>query len=336
MKVLILGYAEPGQMGAYLASAAKRLGLDYQIMDARQAETSNRFSQKFFWHLRGKRPAHIARFAAAVLEKCAVTKPSLVITTGGRAPLERLHIQKLSALGIKAINYSTDDPWNPVLYAPWFISALPAYNMIFTPRHANIDDFRRCGVRNLQYLPFAYDPEVHRPWPLGSPTSAPSDLLFVGGCDAERLPLISALVESGLNLALFGQYWNNHPQTHPHWRGIANQDTIRAASATAAVCLCLVRRANRDGHVMRSYEAASIGGCVLAEDTADHRELFGPNDCAVRYFKTTADLVQETRTLVNDPNTRGRLSMNLRKRMASRSDTYADRLRTMLSLSLKD
>ena len=63
------------------------------------------------------------------------------------------------------------------------------------------------------------------------------------------------------------------------------QVTIRAASASAKVCLCLVRRANRDGHTMRSFEAAAIGGCILAEDTADHREIFGPEDYAARYFR---------------------------------------------------
>jgi spore maturation protein CgeB len=336
MKVLIVGYAQPGQMGNYLASAANRLRLDYEIMDARNAETTNRFAQKFYWHLRGKRPAHLARFAAQVLEVCAASAPSVVITTGGRAPLERSHIERLRGMGIKVANYSTDDPWNPVLYAPWFVSALSAYDAVFTPRRANTDDFHRCGVQNLHYLPFAYDPDVHRPWPAGNPASASSDLLFVGGCDDERLPLISALAAAGLNLALFGRYWGNHAETFRHWRGMADQDTIRATSATAAICLCLVRRANRDGHVMRSFEAAAIGGCILAEDTPDHREIFGPNDGAVRYFKTTIDLVREARNLKADPDARGRLATALRKRMAVRSDTYTDRLTTMLRLSTPD
>lgn len=50
-----------------------------------------------------------------------------------------------------------------------------------TTRHANIEDFRSCGVRSVHYLPFAYDPDVHRPWPENIPTGAPRDVLFVGG-----------------------------------------------------------------------------------------------------------------------------------------------------------
>jgi spore maturation protein CgeB len=333
MKILIIGYSQPGQMGSYLASAADKLRLNYQIMDMSGAETNSRVVQSFYWRLRNKRPANLAWFASQVLQTCAVTRPTVAITTGGRAPLEGAHIQKLRSLGITVMNYSTDDPWNPVLRAPWFISALPYYNTIFTPRRSNLDDFYRCGVRDIHYLPFAYDPEVHRPWPEDRPPGAASDALFVGGCDAERLPLISAFAESGLNLALFGRYWNNHSKTRAHWRGVVDQDTIRAASATAAICLCLVRRANRDGHVMRSFEAAAIGGCILAEDTADHRELFGPEDLAVRYFKTIPEMVRQAKILMADPNLRWRLTLALRERMATRSDTYADRLAAMLQLS---
>jgi spore maturation protein CgeB len=84
---------------------------------------------------------------------------------------------------------------------------------------------------------------------------------------------------------------------------------------------------------MRSYEAAAIGGCILAEDTPDHRELFGPEDHAVRYFKSTPEMVKKAKMLVADPAVRRRLSLALQQRMASRSDSYADRLKAMLNLT---
>ena len=56
----------------------------------------------------------------------------------------------------------------------------------------------------------------------------------------------------------------------------------------AKVNLCLVRRAKRDGHVMRSFEIAAVGGCMLAQDTDEHREIFGPEGEAVRLFSRRA------------------------------------------------
>src|SRR5580704_17449796 len=186
MKILIVGFSQPGQMGAYLASAARQLGLDVQIIDANTAEASTRIGQIFHWRLRGKRPARLDQFGAQVLHTCAVMGHRVVITTG-RAPLDRSHIESLRDVGVNVINYSTDDPWNPNLRAQWFLSALPSYDAVFTTRRANLNDFRCCGVRAVHYMPFAYDPEVHRPWQADTPAGVPSDVLFVGGCDIDRL-----------------------------------------------------------------------------------------------------------------------------------------------------
>jgi spore maturation protein CgeB len=332
MKLLIIGFSQPGHMGAYLAAAARQLGLDYHIMDANDAEASSRLAQKFYWRMRGKRPGRLRKFGADVIDACKKMRYDLIVTTG-RAPIDKSHIEDLRSIGATVINYSTDDPWNSTLRARWFLTAIPSYDVIFTPRRANLDDFRRSGVRAVHYLPFAYDPQVHRPWADDGSSAVPSDVLFVGGCDRDRLPLIGALIDAGLNLALFGGYWNRHSKTRPFWRGLADQDTIRLASSSARVSLCLVRRANRDGNVMRSFEAAAIGGCILAEDTPDHRELFGPEDVAARYFRTPSELVQQAKILASDDEARRRLSSRLRDRMACGGHTYADRLAAMARLS---
>ena len=196
MKLIIVGFSQAGQMGNYLASAARQLGLDYQIINAGSAEATSKIGQSFYWRLCGKRPARLDMFGAQVLDRCAATRGDVILTTGF-APLDRSHVEGLRGLGAKVVNYSTDDPWNPTRRAKWFLSALPSYDAIFTPRRANLDDFNRCGVRAVHYLPFAYDPEVHRPWPESEPAGAPSDGLFVGGCDADRLPLVRALIELG-------------------------------------------------------------------------------------------------------------------------------------------
>jgi spore maturation protein CgeB len=330
MTVFILGYNQPGQMGRYLLTAATTIGLRAQILDMDKAETHIRLFQRFRYLFCDKRPAYMSDFAAQVLLSCANVKPSALITTGGRVPLERTHIEKIQSMGVKVLNYSTDDPWNPKLYAPWFVESLPAYDVVFTPRRANFEEFKSCGVRHLNYLAFAYDPKVHYPWLSAEQSGAKFDVLFVGACDRERLPLIEALIEAGLSLALFGRYWERNPKTREYARGIASQDAIRAASASASICLCLVRRENRDGHVMRSFEAAAIGGCVLAEDTEDHRDLFGAQGAA-QFFNTVPQLVMEAKRLAADSFERLRMASKLRERMARRADTYADRLSEMLS-----
>lgn len=332
--LLILGCGDAGHVGRYMVRAADSLEIPYALIDIAQAETKNRIIQKFYWHLRGKRPAHLRRFADEVLRVCEAQGPKIVLTTGGRVPLESSDIRTLRSRGIKVVNYSTDDPWNPKLRAPWFVSTLPDYDIVFTPRRSNIADFQRCGVHRLSYLPFGYDPYIHRPWSGEAALSEPSDVLFVGGCDGDRLPIIGALADAGLTLALFGGYWDQHDNTRAFARGIASQDAIRAASARTKTILCLVRRANRDGHVMRSFEAAAIGGCMIVEDTPDHRAFFGPDGYAVCYFDRIDGLVRTAKRLVADPHKRVAMAVNLRKRMRERADTYKDRLVTIFKTAM--
>jgi spore maturation protein CgeB len=331
-RMLIVGFSRPGHMGDYLARAAARLGVDSRIMDAGEAESRTRVGRAIAWRYQGKKPGRIGAFGDRVIRECQRDRYNLVLTTG-IAPLEKLHIGSLRALGATVVNYSTDDPWNPNLIRPWFQSTMPCYNGVFTTRRANVKEFRRAGVGFVEYLPFGYDEEIHRPALPKDQIAPESDVLFVGGCDDDRLPIISALIDEGLNLALFGGYWNRHRKTRPHWRGLVDQQVIRAASASTRVCLCLVRRANRDEHVMRSFEAAAIGGCILAEDTSDHRLLFGKG---ARYFKDTVALVREAKELLKNGEARVALTRQLQDVMnnVGHLHTYASRLRRIIDVSL--
>ncbi|MBV9597055.1 MAG: glycosyltransferase family 1 protein, partial [Chloroflexi bacterium] len=160
-----------------------------------------------------------------------------------------------------------------------------------------------------------------------------SDVLFIGGADRERLPFIAALAQADVKVAVYGDYWSRYPETRACHRGYGDIATLRKATSQARVNLCLVRRANRDGQVMRSYEAAAIGACMLVEDTAEHRELFGANGEAVVYFQTIDEMLMRLRQLLDAPEERARLGTAVQCRIASGGHTYDDRLQSMLRVA---
>jgi spore maturation protein CgeB len=100
--------------------------------------------------------------------------------------------------------------------------------------------------------------------------------------------------------------------------------------SSAAVCLGLVRRANRDGHSMRTYEVPAMRGCVLTERTADHEALFGADRDAVAYFSTIAEAVTQARALLDAAEMRARLAARAHDLITGSAHTYADRLTTIL------
>jgi spore maturation protein CgeB len=105
---------------------------------------------------------------------------------------------------------------------------------------------------------------------------------------------------------------------------------LRAAVGGAKVNLCMGRAANRDGHAMRSFELPAMRACLLVEDTAEHREIFGADDVCVSYYANRDDLVVKARALCSDSTRRERLAAAAHAKICDGSNTYAARLRAML------
>ncbi|MBI3316138.1 MAG: glycosyltransferase, partial [Candidatus Omnitrophica bacterium] len=229
-----------------------------------------------------------------------------------------------------------DNPWAIIPRPRWFLKTLKHYTHVFTPRRSNEAMLARAGCRAVSYLPFAYAPEAHYPeWPdLGREEKGlfESDVVFVGCADRDRLIYIRALLQAGFRVNLYGPRWKRYAQTAPIARGAADPRTMRLAIGGAKLALGLVRRANRDGNSMRTFEIPAIGGCLLAEDTEDHRVLFGAEGERVVYFKSPEDLVRSVSRLVNDEKERVRLARSVHEHIASGKHSYRDRLETILKL----
>jgi len=330
--LLLIGNFDPVHVGAHLRNAADVLGVRTTSLATDGAYHGNRLMRAVAWRLRGHRPLQLDAFSAAAVETCRVQRPSILITTG-IAPVSREALADIGRLGITRINYLTDDPWNPAHAAPWFMEAMREYDQVFSTRRANLDELRRHGCRGVQHLPFAFAPEVHypeRPSPAdGDQFNA--DVVFAGGADPDRVPLIASLVKDGFDVALYGGYWRQHAATRQAARGHADAQTLRKAVAGAKVALCLVRKANRDGSAMRTFEVAAMGACMLAEDTDEHREILGLDGEAVVYFGNPEEMRERLQWLLAHESERTRLAAAVRARVVGGRHRYEDRLRAMLA-----
>lgn len=332
LRIGVVGHAGGTHVGESLRYAAAVLGHEVAFFDADGADAGSRLRRALAWRT-GRKPVSLERFAAGVVEACARRPPDLLITTGAGA-LTAAALQVLRGAGVTLANYSTDDPWNPALKAGWHLRALPFYDVVFTPRRANMDDFRRLGCRDVHYLPFGYDARHAQPPERPQPDGA--DVLFVGGADRDRVAFVREFISYGLPITLIGGYWDRFAAVRRHGAGVKSPDELRPLTAAAKINLCLVRRANRDGHVMRSLEIGAIGGCMLAEDTPEHRELFGADGEAVVYFRGPREAADRARGLLADEAGRRRLAAALHRRVVGGGHAYGDRLQTLIGLALPE
>lgn len=332
-RLLLAANPSPEHVGSHLYKAAVSMGLDVAVHDVRLASRGPRWAAALSWRF-DRRPLRLRGYGKSLLDKCTEFQPRVVLCVGV-APVSREVLIDMQKMGIQVYDYLTDDPWNPARYSSWFIAALRHYDRVFSPRRSNLEDLKRHGCRAVSYLPFAYSEEQHLGGFPAMENNDPTqpDIVFVGGADADRVPIMTAVLQANFHLQLYGGYWDRFPATCRNTGRIIPPEEVQRATASAKIALCLVRRANRDGHVMRSFEIPAMGGCMLAESTAEHRDLFGEEGQAVLYFNDIPELIQKARWLLEQPQERLRLRTAVYRLITTGGHTYRDRLRSMLAHS---
>lgn len=331
--IAIVGLAGGPNVGSSFLRAGQSLEIPCQFFDARTASDAPWWLQALSWRLWDRRPPRMRRFARGVLRALERNPVDLLITTG-MAPLDAVALRRIRATGARLVNFSTDDPWNPGFQARWFLDSLPWYDVIATPRTSNVEDFHRVGCREVHHVRFGYDETLLEE---RAPTALPSrrwSVLFVGGGDDDRRRFFGTFRRDVPETALIGAYWERWPETRDLAFGGRPPDEVAWLTRRAPVSLILVRRANRDGHVMRTFEAAAAGGCLLVEDTADHRAIFGSDGECVRYFESPSHAARICRELLDDPAERQRLAQAARDRILAGRHTYMDRLRELIDIAM--
>ena len=328
MKLLLVGNEGGTNVGASFRRAAEAAGIAVRGCRASDAFAGPALIRHFNWRLRGRRPPRLQSFSESVLLAAREFAPDVLLATG-TAPLTAEVLREIKRLGAVTANYLTDDPWSRTFRGKWLFDSVRAYDWVFSPRRSNLGDLRGLGCARVEYMPFAYDPDLFFP----APTKGDEyDVIFAAAADRDRIPYISALLERGYRLGLFGVFWDRFAATRGRAGDWLPPERLRPAVAAARLALCLVRKANRDGHVMRTYELAAMRACILAEDTDEQREIYGDT---VTYFRTPADLTARVAALLNDAPARERSATAAYARITGGANTYADRLHAILSAAAR-
>src|SRR5271170_5874994 len=194
-----------------------------------------------------------------LVERAISYKPDLILILMG------FHIAPGALAAIKAgtrattVNYATDDPFNMRTGTRNLIESIPSYDLYACTKRAIMEDVSRAGCNRVRYVRFGYKPSVHFPDPPRTAQESRSfgaDVALVGEGDADRLPFFTSMVKAmpSLNLALYGGLWNLRSGTRRYSRGGVRGREFRMALGGAKIAVNLVRRENRDDHVMRTFE----------------------------------------------------------------------------------
>jgi spore maturation protein CgeB len=232
--------------------------------------------------------------------------------------------------GATLINYATDDPFNSSVSTRELIESISLFDIYACTKLAIMDDVAKAGSPNVAYVRFGYKPEVHFPEAPANEEERgkfESDVVFIGGCDADRARLFNALVREipSLKLALYGGHWNRWSSLRRYWHGFAIGRDFRLALYGTKIAINLVRRANRDDHVMRTFEIPACGSFMLAERTATHEQLFREGHEAV-LFSSVHEAVEQIKFFLPRASQRSQIARAGMRRILDGQYSYSDRL----------
>ncbi len=281
------------------------------------------------------RPAGYRAVNAALVAEARRTAPDIVLVGKGAyfSPATLRRVREVT--GAVMVNWASDDPFNRANSTADLVGSIPLFDLYVCTKRAVMDDVVRAGCARAIYVRFGYKPNLHFPEPPATTQEHrrfDCDVIFIGGGDADRVPYFETLVRElpELNLNLYGGYWDRYRALRRYWRGNVIGRDFRLAVGGAKICVNLVRRANRDDTVMRTFELPACGGFMLAERTAAHQELFA-EDLEAVFFGTPDELVAKVRQWLIRDDDRHTIAVAGYRKISGGRNTYADRMNEILA-----
>lgn len=259
--------------------------------------------------------------------RVAELRPNVVWIDKGRWVLPAT-VRWLKEQGAKVVHYNTDDLYGTEEYFWLHRRGLRHYDVTLTTNRFNVAEIRERFGRAVFRVGMGYDHRIHvaPTQPVAGATTGGPDLIFVGHYEPHTEDFVAAAVEAGLRVDVFGSQWNR--ARRPQFRRVQRlgQDEYADRIRGAKLALCSLSRRNRNESTGRTFEIPALGGCLLAEDTAEHRWLFRAGREAF-LFRNPDDLVTQCRAALAQPGARDAVAAAGTARCGELGLSWLDHLR---------
>jgi spore maturation protein CgeB len=273
---------------------------------------------------------------AGLIQAVRAHRPHVLWVDKGRSIRARtLRASRQARPGIRLVNYSPDDMFNPANQSRQYRRAIPEYDLHVTTKSYNVVELREAGARDVLFVDNAYDPAVHRPLALTEEERRRygAEVAFVGQYERERAEAMVALAGAGIPVTAWSWDWDarrhHHPNLDVRARFLDGLDYARAVNG-ARINLGFLRKVNRDLQTTRSIEIPACAAFLLAERTDEHRRLFREGEEA-EFFGSTAELIDKCRHYLAHEDARRRIAEAGRQRCLTSGYSNRERMAAVLA-----
>jgi len=326
VRILLVGELVEGAIGVSYLKAFQALGHEVSSFDYTEELLSvSPLARNRYIRYVG-RSAFALAMNLKLLSTALAARPDMVFVT--KAPyvfpwtLRRIRAQ----IGAKLVNLNPDNPFYPDFTTRHIRRTIPLYDCYFTFLRDIFPKLRAAGSPRMEYLPFGYDPEIHRPLSLSEDERAQwcHDVVFVGAWDREREAWLEPLAD--FDLGIWGSHWTKLRGGSPLRRCVRGEGIFGLSAArilcASKIALNNMRPQGINSHNMRTFEVPACGAFELTQRSAGQLEFFAEGR-EIECYANIGELREKTAAYLADEQSRRRIAEAGFERV--RPHTYLER-----------
>ena len=217
-------------------------------------------------------------------------------------------------------SYNNDDPFSQKYsWQHWlrFKRSISSYDVIFSYRPSNINNYKKYGARIVHLLPPWFIKNINHFVTL-SPTEMleyKSDIVFIGHYEDDgRIDVIKKLVIEGFDVSLFGPDWNKVIENDSILGKFFPVKYLYGNEYNMALCgskmaLVIYSSLNSDVYTRRCFEIPATKTMMIAQRSSEMLELY-KEDVECVYFSNIDELIKKVNHYIKHESARKQVSLN--------------------------
>lgn len=253
------------------------------------------------------------------LQSVITHQPNVIFIYRGTHILPKTLVNiKLLYPNIIIVGYNNDDPFSKkhsIFLWRLFKRTVKFYDIFFSYRHRNIDEYIKIGAKNVYLLRSWF--QKSRNYPISDINSNQTrkfkyDVSFIGHYENDgRINFLEEIVSRGFNLKLLGPGWNNEIRKSI----LKNQypvsfvwgEQYNEALCNSKIALCFLSKLNRDTYTRRCFEIPASGTFMLSEYSSDLSTLFIEGK-EVEFFRNKQELISKINFYLKNDSAREKIA----------------------------
>jgi spore maturation protein CgeB len=274
------------------------------------------------------------RLNRKLVRTVAGIRPDICVFVGGFRTTRKA-LTAIKATGTRIALWTTDAPIN----YDNILKTASVYDHVFCAGTEAVSLLEQNGVKYAKWLPFACDPDYHRPSDTECADKADegTDIVFVGGFTPNRWNILNRLCHDDYSVGVWGPFWHKAPVP------LTGKCLVTSGYIDVAHWVKLYRRARivlivhyQDGFTPchqaspKVFEALACGCFVLVDRQQDVQRLFADGEHLV-VFDNIEDLKKKIRYYLKHPEERETIADRGRQETLAKH-TYLHRFKTLFNI----